>query len=233
MISSFFDKNYATPEWLIKKLSRRQMLKSAAGATAIASMPSFAFIEKKTDQQAFEAALITLEWKTLDAVFDHIFPVSNTGPSAKDLQASYYLYQLIHQQPTEQDEIDFVFQGVGWLNGYTQNKKQQNFVDLETADKEQTLRAISRSEAGKNWLNMMILNLYEAMLSPPSYGGNPEGVGWKWINHQAGFPLPKAGKRYFELPPRSQVKQTFANIIESTDLLAKKSGTVNTGRTKS
>ncbi len=235
---SFFDKNYQTPVWLTKKLSRRQMLKSAAGATAIASASSFAFLMADTKHTEFETFLKTLVWQTLDAVFDHIFPASNSGPSAKDIQATFYLFQLIHQQPTGQDEIDFVYQGIGWLNGDTQSKEKLTFVDLDTDKKEQMLRAISRSSAGKNWLNMMILNLYEAMLSPPAYGGNPAGIGWTWINHQAGFPLPPTGKRYFELPPRSQAPNQSAstftsnNVIISKDLFARKSAANNKGRTK-
>ena len=94
---------------------------------------------------------------------------------------------------------------------------------VKIEDKETTLRAISRSAAGKNWLNMMILNLYEAMLSPPAYGGNPDGIGWQWINHQPGFPLPQAGKRYYELPTRSSNPIKVVQIIENTDLTAKSS----------
>lgn len=67
------------------------------------------------------------------------------------------------------------------------------------------MRGISASRAGNNWLNTLINYLYEAMLSPPSYGGNPNGIGWTWLEHQAGFPLPPAGKRYFELPGAHQI----------------------------
>ncbi|MCO4800141.1 MAG: gluconate 2-dehydrogenase subunit 3 family protein [Colwelliaceae bacterium] len=230
-MDSFFDKKYQTPTWLNKKLSRRSMLKSAAGATAIAAAPAFA-LNKSNNELAYQSALNNLKWQTLNAVFDHLFPASDSGPSAKDIQATYYLYQLVHEQPTSQDEIDFIYRGIGWLNGYTQSKQQLNFINLNTEQKEQTLKAISRSEAGQNWLNMMILNLYEAMLSPPAYGGNPDGVGWKWLSHQAGFPLPKPGNRYFELPPRSQVNKKSAQVIKSTDLLANHPIKVVKGGTK-
>ncbi|MEW6989854.1 gluconate 2-dehydrogenase subunit 3 family protein [Colwelliaceae bacterium 6441] len=231
-MDSFFDKNYQTPDWLNKKLSRRHILKSAAGATAIASVSPLVFGGSINNLAAFESALTQLEWQTLDAVFDHIFPASDSGPSAKDIQATFYLYQLVKEQPTSQDEIDFIYRGVGWLNSYTQSKQQQNFIALTSEEKEITLKAISRSEAGQNWLNMMILNLYEAMLSPPSYGGNPDGIGWKWLSHQAGFPLPQAGKRFYELPARSQVTPTSAQVIKSIDLFAKQTLNSTKGRTK-
>ena len=232
-MSSFFDKTYQTPTWLDKKLSRRKLLKSAAGATAIVSATSMAIMPSSKDKDKYQAALRKLEWQTLNAVFDHVLPKSPSGPSAQDIQATFYLYQLVHEQPTAQDEIDFIYRGIGWLNSYTQNKHQANFIDLSLDKKEQMLREISRSQAGENWINMMIINLYEAMLSPPSYGGNPRGIGWKWLEHQAGFPLPKEGKRYFELPTRSTALKDKVALIESTDLLAKNPKKIVQGRTKS
>ena len=108
-------------------------------------------------------------------------------------------------QPTEQDEIDFIYNGVGWLNDYSESQTQQKFVSLSVKQKETMLRAISKSRAGENWLNNLIGYIFEAMLSPPVYGGNPDGIGWKWLDHQAGFPLPKEGDRYYELPGKQSV----------------------------
>lgn len=230
-MESFFSKNYRTPEWLTKKLSRRKLLKSAAGASAIVAAPTIA-LSKENYPSAYQTALKKLEWQTLDSVFNHLFPSSESGPSAEDIKATFYLYLLVHEQPTAQDEIDFIYRGVGWLNSYTQSKQQVNFIELRFDDKEKILRAISRSEAGQNWLNMMILNLYEAMLSPPAYGGNPDGIGWKWINHQAGFPLPPEGKRYFELPIRSITPIKKAQIIESKDLTVSHSTLLRQGSKK-
>lgn len=225
MKNTFFDLNYKTPEWLHNKLSRRQLLKSAAGTSTLAVLPfsqlSFA------GKQDIESILNAEPWLTLDAVLNHLLPVSNKGISAKEIQATYYLYQLVDQQPTAADEVEFIYKGVDWLNGYSQKKTNQAFNLLSKADKETILRDISRSTAGDNWISMLISNIYEAMLSPPSYGGNPDGVGWKWLEHQAGFPLPKSGERYFELPKRSQatnqvVSQENRTVIPSSDLLASK-----------
>lgn len=219
-MTTFFDEKYQTPAWLSKKLSRRMALKSAAGASALVTIKSLAGKQASKSHDAFLLALTTERWKTLEAVYEHLFPSSESGPGAKELQATFYLYQLVTEQPTDQDEIDFVFRGVGWLNSYTQNKLSANFYALSHEQKETMLRGISQSQAGSNWLNMMILNLYEAMLSPPAYGGNPNGIGWTWLKHQGGFPLPEAGQRYFELPPRSQVLTTKSHRIKSLDILA-------------
>ena len=173
-LTSFFDKSYQTPAWLKEKLSRRHLLKSAAGATAIISMDSLSFVETK---KSYETALASDPWITLNAVLMHLMPESASGPSANDIRATHYLYNVVSQQPTLQGEIDFIFQGVGWLNSYAQGQTQQNFSQLESSKKETILRAVSGSTAGENWLSMLIGNLFEAMLSPPSYGGNPNGIG--------------------------------------------------------
>lgn len=217
-ITSFFDKDYKTPAWLKNKLSRRNLLKSAAGASMIAAMPAPVFAKN----DALEEALKSERWQTLDAVMNHLLPKAGGGPSAQDLQATQYLFNLVHQQPTDKGEVEFIYKGVGWLNGYTNKQHQKDFYLLTKSEKEQMLRAISQSNAGDNWLSMMIANLFEAMLAPPAYGGNPDGIGWRWLNHQAGFPLPKAGDRYYELPARSKVKGSAQTITISRDKYAYK-----------
>jgi len=202
--SSFFDKNYQMPNFLKKKQqSRRAFLKSAAGAGAIAALPALSLSAKQ--QIALTELVKTDPWLTLDATLNQLLPSSPTGPSAADIQATAYLHQIMTVQPTEQDEKDFIIKGVGWLNGYANSEKSANFASLTFADKEQLLRGISRSTAGQNWLNTLLNYVFQAMLAPPSYGGNPNGIGYQWLEHQAGFPLPKEGQRYFELPKRARI----------------------------
>lgn len=215
-MNSFFDKNYRTPTWLKRKLSRRTALKSALGATTIAAMPSF--VNAKAEQSASQLAQLvkTDPWMTLEQVLAHLLPSSSTGPGAKEIRALAYFHNLVHEQPIEQAEKDFIFKGIGWLNGYSQSQVQKNFVELTNEDKETMLRAISRSRAGENWLNTLINYLYEAMLSPSAYGGNPDGIGWQWLEHQAGFPLPPQGKRYYELPGTHQISVNNMPVEEKT-----------------
>jgi len=231
-ITSFFDNNYKTPQWLSKKFSRRKLLKSAAGMTAIAAAPVLAL--NKNEQKQTAAIVQTDPWLTINAVLEHLLPKSTSGPSAKELQVLTYLYNVVYQQPTEQNEIDFIFKGVGWLNGFTKKQLDKSFVALTKAEKETMLRGISRSPAGENWLNNLLGYIFEAMLSPPIYGGNPQGMGWQWLEHQAGFPLPKTGQRYYELPKRSTIRKVNASaIIQSKDLLAQAPSLLKKGSTKS
>ncbi len=218
-LTSFFDKNYQTPSFVKERQqSRRRLLKSAAGLGAIAAVPSFALGFKQP------ASLNTLKqtepWLTLNATLNQLLPESATGPSAIDINAIAYLHQVMTIQPIVQEERDFILQGVGWLNGYARSEKNKLFAELNFSDKEQLLKGISRSRAGNNWLNTLLGYIFQAMLSPPAYGGNPKGIGWHWLEHKAGFPLPEKGQRYFELPPRANItKLTNVNNQETNNEL--------------
>ncbi len=221
---SFFDKNYQTPEFIKTKQQqaqqgRRRFLKSAAGMGALASLPAFSVSAKAqlSQNELLKSLIKTEPWLTLDATLNQLLPSSPTGPSASEIRATAYLHQVMTVQPTEQDEKDFILKGVGWLNGFANSEKSANFAQLSFTDKEQLLRGISRSTAGQNWLNTLLGYIFQAMLSPPSYGGNPNGIGWSWLEHQAGFPLPEKGQRYFELPTRARI-----DLISRVDYDAKR-----------
>lgn len=201
-IGSFFDDNYQTPPCLKQRLSRRNFLKSAAMTSALTALPVASF------EKINIADLSQEPWLTLNSVLEHLLPSSATGPGAKELQAIHYLYNVVTQQPIEQDEKDFIEKGVGWLNGYTNGQLEKSFVDLVQTDKESSLKAVSKSRAGENWISTLLSYLFEAMLAPPIYGGNPDGIGWQWLKHKPGFPLPEQGKRYYELPAYGAIKVT-------------------------
>lgn len=233
MLKSFFDQSYQTPLWfnekeltkkvLSRKVSRRNLLKSAAGATGLMALPAFALAPHA--QASLAKLKETDPWLTLDATLAHLLPKSATGPSAADINALPYLYQVMTVQPTLPQEKDFIVKGVGWLNGFANSEYSKTFVQLSVQEKELLLRSISRSRAGENWLNTLLNYIFEAMLSPPAYGGNPNGIGWQWLEHQGGFPLPEKGQRYFELPPRAKVKVqgTVKNTISVRNIAVKRS----------
>lgn len=208
-IKSFFDKNYQTPNFFKeKKLSRRGLLKSAAGMGVISAVSPFSLNAKQ--QESMTKLIETDPWLTLDATLQQLLPESSSGPSAKNINATAFLYQVMTVQPTAQDEKDFILKGVGWLNGYANSEKSKNFSQLTFVEKEKLLQGISKSKAGSNWLDTLLGYVLQAMLAPPSYGGNTKGIGWQWLDHQAGFPLPEVGQRYFELPIRGRAKNEIA-----------------------
>ena len=127
-------------------------------------------------------------WKTLAEVQEHMFPAAADAPGASDIGAIVYLHNTIENPAADGEDREFLFNGVGWLNDLAREKTGHAFVALDEQQKETLLRQIEESRAGRNWLSLLLTYVLEALLADPVYGGNPDGIGWKWLEHQPGYP---------------------------------------------
>ena len=100
------------------------------------------------------------------------------------------------------DERAFILNGPNWLNELANSEHGKAFVQLTTVQQEQLLQRIAQSQAGENWLSLLLLYIFEALLSSPIYGGNPNGIGWRWLEHNPGFPQPTINTSYKKLSQR-------------------------------
>ncbi|MCK4710064.1 MAG: gluconate 2-dehydrogenase subunit 3 family protein [Gammaproteobacteria bacterium] len=176
---------------LNKLESRRSFLKQVLlGTTAIAFSESVLANSEKLNND---------KWVTISAVQLHLFPVSKNSPDAQSINASAFLKSVLEWPGVDKTDKKFVLDGVGWLNGLSDKLYKVKFYKLDNQQKEIVLRAVEKSQAGENWLALILLYLMEALLADPSYGGNTDAQGWKWLQHQPGFPRPAADKRYFNL----------------------------------
>ncbi|MDH5764511.1 MAG: gluconate 2-dehydrogenase subunit 3 family protein [Gammaproteobacteria bacterium] len=138
-------------------------------------------------------------WQTLSSVMEHLFPASDNSPGASDIQAVNFLQTILNTPGADPEEKDFIFKGTGWLNDMASKTFKLPFIRLNNRDKESVLRKIEQSNAGERWLSLLLTYLIEALLSDPVYGGNPDGIGWKWLEHQPGFPRPTIDKVFYKL----------------------------------
>jgi len=138
-------------------------------------------------------------WKTLADVQEHMFPAAADTPGASDINAIVYLYKTIENPAADGEDREFLFNGVGWLNDLCRKESGLAFVALDEQQKETLLRQIEESRAGRNWLSLLLTYVLEALLADPVYGGNPDGIGWKWLEHQPGYPRPPADKSWYKL----------------------------------
>lgn len=141
-------------------------------------------------------------WKTLTAVQQHMLPATADAPGAGDIGAITYLRNSIENDDADGEDRDFIFKGVGWLNELTRETYQQPFVALDETQRESMLRRIEESRAGENWLSLLLTYLLEALLADPVYGGNTDGRGWDWLEHQPGYPTPPSDKVWYRLGER-------------------------------
>jgi gluconate 2-dehydrogenase gamma chain len=135
--------------------------------------------------------------KVLDAVQMQLFPDDGNGPGVRELNAMAYLeWAMTDQKNIEDGDPEFIANGIGWLDDLSEQTHGDSFIHLSDKQQDKVLKQIAKSQAGENWLSLLMYYLAEALMLDPVYGGNPEMVGWKWLEHQAGFPRPVAGKTY-------------------------------------
>jgi len=182
-------------------INRRAFLKTSSAISLFAALAASRL--SLADSQ-FSSALSTREkyfteaqHKVLDAVQMQLFPDDGNGPSARDLNAIAYLeWAMIDRQNRENGDPEFIAKGIGWLDDLSEQTQGDSFIKLSDKLQDKLLKQIAKSRAGENWLSMLMYYLAEALMLDPVYGGNPDLIGWKWLEHQAGFPRPVTGKTY-------------------------------------
>jgi len=179
-------------EWRGQILSRRAFLARLAGGSLAALMPVTSLAAGSNPEELTEHE----RWVLLDTVQNHLFPGEPGVPGAREIKALVYLRFVVNDKQLDTEEREFILHGVSWLEDLTRKDLDESFLKLDAAKREQMLRKVASSSAGENWLSTIQLYICEALLTDPVYGGNPGGIGWKWLGHNPGFPRPKPGKRY-------------------------------------
>jgi gluconate 2-dehydrogenase gamma chain len=178
--------------WREKLVSRRAFLLTMAGGSLAALMPLGSMAGEAAHGDMSEEH----RWAVLDAVQVHLFPTEENAPGAREIKALDYLRLVVQDQGLDPEERRFILRGVGWLEDLAHGEKAGSFLPMSEDQREALLRRIASSEAGENWLSTIQLYICEALLADPVYGGNPHGVGWKWLGHNPGFPRPAPDRRY-------------------------------------
>lgn len=204
-------------DWRARLLSRRRfLLRGIATGAGLYAVNLFAGEASTQNVKAGKAEDISPDvsgvWnehtlQTLAMVQNHLFPRGdgsgdvtggNDGPGADDINALAYLQHAL-EDPALAEDGQFIRNGVGWLDDLSQTIHEQDFLQLDHDTRESLLRTIAKSSAGENWLSTLLLYIFEALLTDPVYGGNPDGIGWHWLEHTPGFPRPAADKTYRRL----------------------------------
>ncbi len=139
------------------------------------------------------------DWRTLEAVQAHLFPSETDSPGAKKIQALKYLRLALAHEKMDAQEREQIRKGLTAIETLSQEMAKQSFESLSEKQREAVLRRFEKTDDGQPWLVVVLNYIFEALLGDPVYGGNPKGIGWKWLGHRPGFPRPPIGKRYYEL----------------------------------
>ena len=184
-----------------KLLRRREFLDLLAKASMAGVVASTSGLLTACHQPTTSnAQLVRREpWTTFSAVQQHLFPSDGNGPGAAEINASLYLKFVLQAADTDAEQRDLIGNGPQWVNDISREQKGGAFIRLSTKDREHVIKMIASSRVGESWLSYLLLYIFEALLADPVYGGNPDELGWKWLQHKPGYPQPPHNKRYTEL----------------------------------
>ena len=178
---------------------RRGFLKAASIIPAALLLTACDAADSPSTKNTEAPILQQAPWDTFRAVQNHLFPKDADSPGANDINATAYLKSVLELPGTDDADKKFIRDGVNWTNDLSQQMFEQYFAQLSENKKEQVLQRIAKSSAGESWLSLLLLYIFEALIADPIYGGNTDKIGWQWLEHIPGFPLPPENKRYYLL----------------------------------
>ncbi len=187
-------------------MHRRTFLIRASSAIAVTStpMPPLQALAAKRAAGPLAvpeegAGLSPEQWRTLDAVQVHLFPSEPDAPGARDVGALTWVHFVLSDPKIDPADREFIKAGVLRLQEIAAEEHGAPFLALASEQREAVLRRLEATPDGARWITSLLNYILEALLTDPVYGGNPKGIGWKWLEHRPGSLRPTAEKRYFLL----------------------------------
>lgn len=178
-------------------MKRREFLRSTS--LALAATPLSARARAEDRAEPVGSSLDPGQWTCIETVQDHLFPSEPSAPGSRDIGATAYLDRALADPKFDPDVKAFILTGIGWLEEMAERQEGRPFHLVEPARREELLHQTAEGNAGERWLSTLIGYSLEALLADPLYGGNPNGIGWRWLEHDPGRPRPTVDKMYGRL----------------------------------
>ncbi len=188
------DVKSVTNKYINKKINRRSFLLATgvfAGSVTLGSLLSY-YYKSSRKPPPFNKS----QDKILKTLQEHLFPKSNDSPGANDINALHYLHFVLTDPDIDEDNKNLLISGIDWLEEECHTTYNKSFINLSSQERDQIFRIIEDSNWGYRWLSLNLIYIFEALLSDPIYGGNPNEIGWRWLEHAPGFPRPTADNMY-------------------------------------
>jgi len=181
-------------------MNRRHFLSRSLLAASLPLVPGATTWAKVLPELSEGAAgLSRRQWETLAALQDHLLPSEPDAPGAREVHATAYLYYTLTAPGTKPVEQTFIREGLERLERVVAGIGEKSFIELDEAGRETALRRLEQDKVGQHWLAEVLNFLLESLLADPLYGGNPDTIGWRWLEHTPGFPRPPKGKEWYSV----------------------------------
>ncbi len=126
-------------------------------------------------------------WRTIESVQEVLLPATEQMPSAKNVNALFFLIVNSTSPYFDQNDLELLIEGASVFN-----QKFSHFFQENAESQYRIVELASEDAYLEQWLSRLIYYTLEAMLGDPIYGGNTEEIGWKSVLHVKGEPRPKS-----------------------------------------
>lgn len=201
------DKNQASKPW---ELSRRNFVKFILLSGVVSQIPLATSCIQQSDSDESLVSIVGIDFtpnlKTIQNVQEILFPSDNLGPGANENKSDIYLIWVLHDHRLDQEETHFIVDGFKQLEDLSEEQYRQGFSQLDQEEQHALIERLSVMDWGQDWLSKLLTLIFESLFANPHYGSNPEGIGWKWLNHQPGWPQPEEDQIYPIVLEKNQQK---------------------------
>ena len=167
---------------MIRRFSRRDMLRRSAALGAIAAVPV-----KALAQAAPYVSLTPAEAATLEAVVARLIPADRNGPGALEAGAARYIdgtlgLALAAQRPA-------YAAGLAALDAYARAQAGGAFASLAPERQDELLTDLEQNRAtgfepsSSAFFELVLGHTLEGTFGDPHYGGNQDYIGWELIGY--------------------------------------------------
>jgi gluconate 2-dehydrogenase gamma chain len=175
-------------------ISRRELLKRAGMAGAVAAVPMDVLGPVEALEQGAAAVrqdvLETLtrpESNALEAIVARIIPSDESGPGAAEARAARYIDRALAGPLASSREA--YSSGLAAIDAYARASKGATFAELSAADQDAVLMDLDRDIApgftpgSAAFFALVRAHTIQGTFCDPSYGGNANFVGWDLIGY--------------------------------------------------
>lgn len=184
-------------DWLV---SREQFLRSIAIGGVAINLPWLTACSSGPDDFGDTSPLNSRQFITLRELLSVLFPNDGNGPGALEVNADRYILWVLNDPLLDPVENEFIIDKLDKFIETCKEQYAQRFEELSEEAKQSFVRKVA-DDWGKTWISRLLTLIFEALLTDPKYGGNPDHIGWEWLQHDPGVPRPS-------------IHQTYPNILE-------------------
>lgn len=187
------------------QMERRKWLKLALAGVVFTQIPWITSCSVDPNESEKEiildgkGVLSQDEMKGLHIIQNLLVPNDGNGPSAEMVNAHAYFIWTLEDQKLPNSEKEYFVEKLQDLLLLCKEKFGKKLANLPYADQDLFISNSVQSGWTQTYLSRMITVIFEAMLLDPIYGGNPNEIGWEWLEHTGGSPRATANTRYPEI----------------------------------